>query len=398
MKKKTFIIVAILLFAICLSSGISFLITKNIYQTTTQPAQTTTTTTTQDPNVDELISEYIKLQNDERAAALLESKIRLSCDENGDFKTLVLADVHAPGKIAEEVEQNIRKLVDEEQPDLVIFTGDNAICSNEETLRAALDSMVGYIESKGIAWCHVYGNHDHDGGLSKEQMQPIYESYEYCVSKWGDKDLFGVGNYVLPVYEYESDKISSLVWCLDSGSRLSDEDRKDYIPTRPIDNIAMPDNIFNAIMGIHNSPYDYIHADQVQWYCETSVFFEEYFGRKIPSIMAFHIPLQESFFAWTNREGLGNWTGEKNEDVSCSQINTGLFTMLVHRGDVLAVVNGHDHTNSFMVEYKGIKLCYSPGVSTYGYHDTNVMGGRVFVSNSNNPTEITTYINYLFRK
>ena len=417
-KRTTTIIIAILIFTIVISSGVSFLIAKNTYENKTQSTQptqstqsTTTTTTTSatttnqsttqpkpdEPNIEELVAEQIQRQKDERAASLLESKVRLSCDENGDFRILILADIHAPGKIDMNTEKNIRTLVDSENPDLVIFTGDNALCSTEEDLRTALDSMVGYIESKGIAWCHVYGNHDHESGLSKKQMQAIYESYEYCVSKSGDEDLFGVGNYVLPVYEYESDNISSFVWCLDSGSRLSNEDREALIPTHPIDNIAMPDNIFSAIMGIHNSPYDYIHADQVQWYYKTSEFFEEYFGRKIPSIMAFHIPLQESFFAWSNREGLDNWTGEKNEDISCSQINTGLFSALVDRGDVLAVVNGHDHTNTFMVEYKGVMLCYSPTPSTHSYNDVNTMGARVFVMNSNNPTEITTYINYLFR-
>ncbi len=421
MNKKTIAIIAVILIAtIIISSGVSFLITKNIYQnpaqtpqstgvptstttvTTTNTTTTTTTTTTtqpqpDEPNIDELVAEQIQMQKDEKIASLLESKVRLSCDENGNFKTLVLADIHAPGKIDPSLEQNIRMLVDTEKPNLVIFTGDNTLCSTEEDLRAALDSMVGYIESKGIAWCHVYGNHDHESGLSKEQMQAIYESYDYCVSKAGDENLFGVGNYVLPVYKYNSDEISSFVWCLDSGSRLSDEDREELIPTHPIDNVAMPDNILNGIqMGIHNSPYDYIHADQVQWYYSTSEFFEEYFGRKIPSIMAFHIPLQESFFAWSNRNGLDNWTGQKNEDISCSQINTGLFSAMVERGDVLAVVNGHDHTNTFMVEYKGVKLCYSPSPSPHSYNDPNTMGARVFISNSNSPTEITTYINYLF--
>ncbi len=320
-----------------------------------------------------------------KVEAQLESKKKLVFGENGQFKALVVADVHAVGTLPENVQTNIRTLVDRENPDLVIFTGDNTICSNEEQLRAALDSMVGYIEDKQIAWCHVYGNHDHEGGMSKEEMQPIFESYDYCVSKWGDTAISGVGNYVLPVYKRDGE-IGSLVWCLDSGNYLSEEDKASLLPVESPDFLGMP-----------NSPYDYIKADQIHWYYSTSLLFEEYFQKKIPSLMAFHIPLQETYYAWQNRLGLSNWTGEKNETVGASLVNSGLFYSLTERGDVKAVVNGHDHINDFMVEYKGIKLCYSPNVSTLTYHDERMMGGRVFIMDEQTPDVISTRVQYLFR-
>ena len=341
-------------------------------------------------NPTENFEQQLKQANKEKAEALLESKIRLSCDENGQFKTLIFADVHATGAIDKSVQDNLRKLVDEEELNLVIFTGDNAMCTNEETLREALDSMVGYIEEKEIPWCHVYGNHDQEG-MPKEQLQPIYESYEYCVSKWGDKKLTGVGNYVLPIYEYNSDKISNLVWCLDSGSMMSEEDIEALIPKKCTDFSGID---YDAWGGY----YDYIHADQIHWYYETSLFFEDYFNRAIPSIMAFHMPLQEIYYAWTNRQAMENWTGEKNDPVGASPINSGLFTALAQRGDVLATVSGHDHTNTYMVEYKGIMLSYSLGCSTHGYYyNKNTLGSRVFKMNSNNPWELETYVNYLYR-
>ena len=317
---------------------------------------------------------------------LLQSKVKLSCDKDGNFKTLTLADVHAVGKIPENVEQNIRTLVDRVQPNLVIFTGDNTICGDEATLRAALDSMVGYIEQKQIPWCHVYGNHDHEGGMSNEQLQPIYQSYTYCVSQRGETDVSGVGNYVLPVYKHDSNEIVSLVWGLDSGAYLSEEDKQTaFSKEKPV----YPDK--------PNSPYDYIKADQIQWYYQTSQLLERHYNRKIPGLMAFHIPLQETYYAWKNRETLPIWTGEKHESVCASVVNSGLFQALVERGDVKAVVNGHDHINDFMVEYNGVKLCYSPGVSTLTYHDVRMMGGRVFTWHQDTPTNIQTHVEYLFR-
>ena len=326
----------------------------------------------------------------EKVEEVLASKIRLQCDENGEFKVTVLADVHASGTIDLNVQNDIKKIIDTEQPDLVLFTGDNAICANEQKLREALDSMVGYIEQQQIPWCHVYGNHDQEGGLSKEELQAIYESYEYCVSKRGDENLTGVGNYVLPVYEYESDTISHLIWCLDSGSMLSTEDQKAMLP------ISKPD--FSGIdYSAWGGYYDYIHADQIQWYYQTSLMLEEYFLGPIPGIMAFHMPLQEIYYAWQNKNALDKWDGEKNDPVGASPINSGLFTTLTQRGDVVATVSGHDHMNSYMVEYKGVMLSYSPGCSTHGYGSTETRGSRSFTMNSADPWNVETHVFYLNR-
>ena len=216
--------------------------------------------------------------------------------------------------------------------------------------------MVEYIESKKIPWCHVYGNHDDEYGVSKLDQQAIYESFDYCLSKNGLEELYGVGNYVLPIYKHNSNDLASLVWCLDSGNYLG-EITSD-----------LPVGFDNYYPEYHDSDYDYIHMNQINWYKETSIMLEQMYGRKIPSLMAFHIPLQESYYAWCNKDNL-EWTGSKNERVCSSRINSGLFDVLKERQDVLAVVNGHDHINDFMVKYEGIKLCYSPNVSTLTYYD-----------------------------
>ena len=331
----------------------------------------------------EEVNEDQTLKN--RVTETLSSKIRLSFDEEGDFRILVIADVHARGELPEMVSENIKELVDEEDPSLVIFTGDNTICSTEDELKASLNTMVGYIEEKQIPWCHVYGNHDDESGLTKEEQQSIYESYEYCISKSGDESLSGVGNYVLPVYKNESEDIGFLVWCLDSGAYLSDSDKNSMLPFTGV----------TDYQGMPESPYDYIKADQINWYYNTSLDIERYYGEKINSVMAFHIPLQETYYAWENRGDL-TYTGEKNDFVGASMINSGLFYSLLSRQDVKAVVNGHDHTNDFMVEYAGIKLCYAPTVSTVDYYQFNLIGGRVFKINQDNTDNVETYVNHLF--
>lgn len=318
--------------------------------------------------------------------AALESKHELRFDSNGNFKIMVLADLHLQAwGLSEGMANAIRTLLDREDPDLIIFTGDNVADANvntDEILKATLLQVVSYIEERKIPWMHVFGNHDAEHGYTKEQQQAVYESFDYCISKHGNEGLTGVGNYVVPVYGADG-TVKFAIWGLDSGAYLSAEDKAALFPTE------------SAFTDYPRAIYDYIHQDQIEWYVDISKRLQAANdGTPVPGLMAFHIPLQETYTAWVNREDLPH-TGEKNEGVAASSYNSGLFAALHARGDVKAVVNGHDHINDFMVEYGGIKLCYSSTVSTNTYHDATMFGSRVFVINEQAPNEINTYMSYL---
>ncbi len=317
----------------------------------------------------------------------LQSKHTLRFNEDGSFKILVLSDIHGQNRTLDnETKSNIQLLVDREAPDLVIFDGDNTWqITNERVLKECLTDMVSYIESKQIPWAHTYGNHDAEGNnVSKEKQQKIYEAFEYCVSKAGDKELSGIGNYVLPIYQSASDEIAFAVWALDSGSDLTAQEKKNLFPTA------------TTFPGNPGSNYDYIRPDQIRWYYDTSMRLQaQNNGKLVPGLMAFHIPLQESYTAWENRSRL-TYTGDKRENVCASAVNSGLFTTLLERGDIKAVVNGHDHINDFMIEYCGIKLCQASTPTNEAiYHNDEIIGGRVFVLNEKNPADIETYMSYI---
>jgi 3',5'-cyclic AMP phosphodiesterase CpdA len=316
---------------------------------------------------------------------LLENKTTLRFDESGEFRVLVLSDLHIPATgMTEKGMGNIREVVEKEQPDLIILDGDNVVdgsIASEEMFKAALDSVVSYFESQKIYWMHVYGNHDLEMGVNLEQQQAIYESYEHCLSKDPNKEITGVGNYVIPIYGSDDDEVKFAVWGIDSNSTLSGADRE-----------ALFGSGVSAFAGYDAATYDYIHFDQIEWYRETSELMESQFGQKIPGLMAFHIPLQESYVAWRNRKKLES-TGSKLEDVCASPYNSGFFEVLRNYGDIKAVVNGHDHTNDFMVNYAGIKLCYATTVTNTAYGGNK--GARVFVINESNPAQVDTYISYL---
>ena len=314
-----------------------------------------------------------------------ETKHTLRFGENGEFKILVFSDIHGNGsKISALAKTNIALLTEREDPDLVLLDGDNTWgLTDEKTLKSCVADITEIFEEKKIPWAHVYGNHDaENNNVKKEAQQRIYESFPMCVSLAGDPSLPGVGNYVLPVYASEGDRVLFNVWALDSGQYVTQAERDALLPVATI------------FQGFSGSVYDFIRPAQIRWYSDTSEKMEAYCGAPVPGLMAFHIPLQETYAAWVNRAALEH-TGEKREAVCASEINSGLFAALLERGDVKAVVNGHDHVNDYMVNYGGIKLCYVSTVSETGYCDMDMLGARVFVVREEDPSDVTTYMTYV---
>lgn len=307
---------------------------------------------------------------------LLYSKHKLTYNEDGSFRVLIIADAHmnASGDATnvQEVKDRIKMLVDKENPNLVVFTGDNTIgSSSEEKLRVNIDALVSYIEQKQIPWCHVYGNHDHEGALSNSRQQEIFETYEYCISKTGP-DISGVGNYVHGIYKRDG-SLGSVIYFLDSGA-------------------------YDSV----NGGYDYIKADQIAWYKESSELLQEYNGGKVVhGMMAFHIPLIENNDAYNNRnntEIVYEYAGDKNEPICASATDTALLETIFERGDIKAIVTGHDHKNDYMYNYYGVKLCSSPNISDLTYYAADLQGSRVFDLNLETITNIPTYVSYLIKR
>lgn len=319
---------------------------------------------------------------------LQNQKYTLRFDENGEFRIVVFGDVQAQAPApSDQTLAGIKTIIDREKPDLVLFSGDNSVgFANEKLLEKYLSALTGYIEERQIPWAHVFGNHDDEGGLSRERQQAVYESFEYCISQTGPDDVKGVGNYVLPVYSKDETRTDPVfaVWGLDSGGYVTDKGL-------PGNQAALNHTMYQGHPG---TTYAYMPFSQVKWYYDTSEELEKYAGHIVPALAYFHIPLQEFYEIWLNSEQTGV-IGVKQEPVCAGPLNSGMFTAMVERGDVKAVCCGHDHINDYSGEFCGIKLCYASNIGFDTYHDADIMGGRVFVVKESDPDNIETYISYL---
>ncbi|MQM06344.1 hypothetical protein Taro_039167 [Colocasia esculenta] len=282
----------------------------------------------------------------------------------GKFKILQVADMHyadgaatgclnvLPEQVSGCSDLNttafIRRMIDAEHPDLIVFTGDNIY--GYDATDSALSMVAAFAPAveEGIPWAAVLGNHDQEGNLNREGVMRHVVGMKGTLSRLNPSglgfDIDGYGNYHLTVAGAEGSELAGKsvlnFYFLDSGDYSTD----------------------SAIRG-----YGWIKPSQQLWFQETSAKLQnEYMSppnpqkEPAPGIVFFHIPLPEySSF------GTANFTGVKQEGISSPNVNSGFFTTMVGAGDVKAVIVGHDHVNDFCGELTGIHLCYGGG---FGYH------------------------------
>lgn len=274
---------------------------------------------------------------------------QLRFNKDGFFKivqftdTEYLDDDHG---FNEKTGKMMRDVIRAEQPDLIVFTGDvigSLRCADpEQTFR----DVVSVAEQFKIPWAAVFGNHDSEARITRNQLMDVQLSHEHCVAKPTEENLSGAGNFVLKVMSRE-EKASAALYFMDSGSY--------------------------STLG-HVGGYEWIHQDQIEWYVTQSKKCTEINeGVPLPSLAFFHIPLPEYDEVWDTKICYG----EKREGVTAPRVNSGLFTAMLEMGDVMGTFVGHDHGNDYFGDLHGIKLCYGRSSSYILWGKEILTGARV---------------------
>jgi 3',5'-cyclic AMP phosphodiesterase CpdA len=304
----------------------------------------------------------------------------------GTFRIVQFTDTQDGQEIDPRAVRLMEAVLDGHRPNLVVFTGDNIRSgpSTADEARRAMDNIVRPVEERGIPWLVAFGNHDEDQtpstGMDEAALLDYYMSFPNNLNRPDPAGVHGTGNVHVLIRGGVDQEPRFNVWALDSG-RYS------------------PDTIAGQSLeadGLRS--YDWIRSSQVAWYVRTSEELEARYGRGIPALMFFHIPLPEFALMWEHRDRHGV-VGEKNEDVAAGAFNSGLFAALQQRGDVRGVFVGHDHVNDFVGDYFGIRLGYSAntGFGTYGLdgeEPDRMRGARVFVIEEERPEDFETFMVY----
>ncbi len=271
--------------------------------------------------------------------------IKLKFNSEGKFKIVQLTDIHWKNKSdkCDSTLSILGSVLDVEKPDLVVFTGDIATSDNQ---KVAYDRVSKLVIDRKIPWAFIIGNHDHEHDMKRKDIIPYLQKKPYFLGCNGPDDVFGYGNYVLPILSSKGNTSAAQLYFFDSNAYVKD---KAY------------------------GYYDWIRFSQIKWYREQSEKLKKLNGGKVlPSLAFFHIPLPE----YNEVYNTGNVMGEKNESVCSSEVNSGLFSSLIEMGDVMGVFVGHDHDNDYIGVLRNIALAYGgvSGLDAYGSFDR---GGRV---------------------
>lgn len=316
--------------------------------------------------------------------------------DTGTFTILQLADLHfsveeLPCRDVERVEtcasQNdtlalLERWLDEEKPDLVVFTGDQL--NGQDTSWDEHSVMPGWLDPivrRGIPWMPLFGNHDSETGiLTRREQMELLALYPYSLAQVGPSTLHGAGNYDVAVRAPAPDQQELLtLWSLDSGAHPP----------------------FSLLRPWQKYLYDWVHPDQVQWLVgrlrqrmprtwpyqprlrpqkasRRSVRPGSRYAQRMrrpPGIVFVHIPIQEAFDA-VDRDAQGNELrfGVREERYARlgGQGRRGLFDALEKERNgvtpgVRLYVHGHMHNNEDCRRVRGVWICFGGGASYAAY-------------------------------
>ena len=100
--------------------------------------------------------------------------------EDGTFTIVQFTDTEFCEPDDEELQMKdmMRRIIEAEQPDLVVYTGDVIASNKSPNPAAAFRDAVSVPEQMGIPWAAVFGNHDSEApDMTREQLHALQLSH-----------------------------------------------------------------------------------------------------------------------------------------------------------------------------------------------------------------------------
>lgn len=270
-----------------------------------------------------------------------------------------------PANVEKNCYSHVRNLITQTDPHLLIVTGDLVYGEFDDSGRIFRD-FVRFMDSLGIPWAPVWGNHDLESAVGCREMCRILEESDHCLfGTETDDPADGTGNYAVRI-ERNGDVIE-MVYLLDShGCKHAYEEAVRAVPK------SITENQCRLIEGI---------AESVR--AET--------GKTVPSIAAWHIPTADFFEAfealgYPNEIGTvigGTVPGRPGdfgaifEKASLPATAPERFAERLAACGINGVFAGHHHNINTSVTWKGIRWTMGLKCGTYDYYLNGALGGTL---------------------
>ena len=300
------------------------------------------------------------------------------------FTILNLTDTHLyhedwSGEKGELLRDTVAYLIDRAKPDLITISGDLAWAGQYESYELFADWIEGY----GIPWAPVFGNHDdQDGYEAVSRAADILLARKNCLLEKGDPAL-GCGPYVIGIEE-EGRMVHGVIL-------MDSHDRKPWVDDK----------------GEEHNEWAELIPEQFPWY-RRQVDELKALGADETSLIM-HIPIytyrdaikaalkegvDAKAISFYNGEQVGCWNqgyedsfGVYREGICSYPADNGFFEEILAGGTTKTVISGHDHTNTFGVKYKGVRLLYALKSGWGSYYNPLINGGTVLTIDSDGRME-----------
>ncbi|KAB8264304.1 Metallo-dependent phosphatase-like protein [Aspergillus pseudonomiae] len=313
---------------------------------------------------------------------------RLQFTKNGTFQLSIFEDLHygeaeattwGPTQDAE-TKVVINTVLDNENPQLVILNGD--LITGEDTLLSNatnyIDQLVAPLVDRQLLWASTYGNHDSGYNLSRSAILEREKTYSNSLTKsMVSGVLAGVSNYYLPVYPSDSSKDTPAftMWFFDSRGGNYYQQLKD---------------------GSEVPQPCWVDESVVEWFTQTNTELRKKYGRVIPSIAFYHIPVN-AMLAFQKQGVNANYEPGINDDNPLAQqgeasgqgeVSGTVFSYsgqdipfmeaMLNTEGLLATFSGHDHGDDWCFKWdsklpgmnltgNGLNLCFGRHTGYGGY-------------------------------
>ncbi|HOV35369.1 MAG: Calcineurin-like phosphoesterase [Bacteroidetes bacterium ADurb.BinA261] len=288
---------------------------------------------------------------------------KISFDRDGLLKIVQFTDIHYiyNDAKADTTLLNIERILDAENPDLIVFTGDIV---TGKPVEEGWDAITRFAIDRKIPFAVTLGNHDDEQGTTRTELENLITSYPYNINGVSSSYVDGVLNNVIPVYGSDNNmKIKALLYTFDSGA-------------------------YSTIQKVNG--YGWIHPNIISWYRRQSIHYTiQNNFQPLPALAFFHIPLPEYRLAYDDAEN--KRIGDKNENECSPALNSGMFLAMKEMGDIMGTFVGHDHVNNYLVNYFDIALGYGQFSGWKTTYVAPVNGARIIVLKENK-REFDTWI------
>jgi len=277
----------------------------------------------------------------------------LKFDENGNFRIMHITDTHFTDFPFTEMIDFIGEAIDDYEPDLVVFGGDNIKgwfdTSVQLGTKAAIDQLVAPVVERNVPFTFVYGNHDWETYLCPKLLQnSYYGAYDNCILPNGYSSILRRSNGNILIKDSKGEKDIFNIWLFDSGTKIK-SDKKTTIQC--------------------------VNSAEIKWYEKKCAELKEANGGKvIPSIAFQHLGFEEvrklfvedengfksgdktyvlkSGFTDGIKDGVAGventkMTSHLSKSCELSTENDGQYDAFVRQGDVIGMFFGHTHANDF---------------------------------------------------